>query len=49
MCVKFGVMYDFGSLDTGSKGVRSGAFRLFLVKYRLCDPDFRAGIVFYSP
>ena len=49
MCGKFEVMYDFGSLDTGSKGVKNGAFRLFLKKYRLCDLDFRAGIAFYSP
>ena len=34
MCVKFGLMYDFGSPDTGSKGVKNGAFRLFLEKYR---------------
>ena len=34
MFAKFGVMYDFGSLDTGSKGVKNEAFRLFLEKYR---------------
>ena len=33
-------MYDFGSLDTGSKGVKNGAFRLFLEKYRWDDADF---------
>ena len=34
MFVKFRVMYDFGSQDTGSNGVQNGAFRLFLEKYR---------------
>ena len=48
-CVKFGVQEKSGSPDTGSKGVKNGAFRLFLTKYRWCDPDFRAGIAFYSP
>ena len=26
MCVKFGVMYDIGSQDTGSNGVQNGVF-----------------------
>ena len=33
MCVKFGLMYDFGSPDTGSNGVQNGVFREFLEKY----------------
>ena len=33
MCIKFGVMYDFGSRDMGSNGVQNGVFREFLQKY----------------
>ena len=32
-CVKFGVMYDFGSRDMGSNGVQNGVLREFLRKY----------------
>ena len=35
MCVKFGVMYDFGSGDMGSNGVSNGVFRLFLERYSM--------------
>ena len=35
MCAKFGVMYDFGSQDTGSNGVKNGVFRLYLHRISL--------------
>ena len=35
MCVKFGVMYDFGSRDMGSNGVQNGVFRLYLHRISL--------------
>ena len=42
VCVKFGVMYDFGSLDTGSSGVQNRVFRALLEKYIWNLSDFRA-------
>ena len=48
MCVKFGVMYDFGSLDTGPKGVQNGVFREFLEKFALDFNDFRTERIFYG-
>ena len=35
VCVKFGVMYDFGSRDMGSNGVQNGVFRLYLHRISL--------------
>ena len=43
MCVKCAVMYEFGSLETGSNGVENGVFREFLEKYMGNIADFRAG------
>ena len=48
-CVKFGVMYDFGSRDMGSNGVQNGVFREFLEKFRLYDIDFRVEWRSYGP
>ena len=48
MCVKFGVMYDIGSQDTGSNGVQNGVFRELLEKYMLNEADFRAGRNYYG-
>ena len=42
MCVKFRVMYDFGSPDNGSNGVQNGVFREFLQKYIWNLGDFWA-------
>ena len=42
MCAKFGVMYYFGSHDTGSSGVQNGVFREFLQKYIWNLSEFRA-------
>jgi len=33
VCLKFRSQQKSGSRDTGSKGVKNGAFRLFLEKY----------------
>ena len=43
MCVKCAVMYEFGSQETGSNGVKNGVFREFLEKYMWNIADFRAG------
>ena len=43
MCVKFGVMYDIGSHDTGSNRVQNGVFRELLERNMLNPADFRAG------
>ena len=40
VCVKFGVMYDFGSQDTGSNGVQNGVFRLYLRRISLESSKF---------
>ena len=44
MCVKFGLMYDLASPDTGSNGVQNGVFREFLEKYALDFNDCRRKI-----
>ena len=46
--VKFRSQQKSGSRDTGSKGVKNGAFRLFLEKYWYDDADFRAERTFYG-
>ena len=40
MCVKFRVMYDFGSRDTGSNGVKNGVFLEHLEKFSLVLANF---------
>ena len=47
-CVKFGVMYDFGSRDMGSNGVQNGVFREFLRKDMWNLAYFRAGRYCYD-
>ena len=49
MGAEFQVRQKSGSPDTGSNGVKNGAFRLFLEKNRSGDPDFGAGIASYGP
>ena len=48
ICVKFRVMYDFGSRDMGSNGVQNGVFRESLKKYMLYLADFWAERNYYG-
>ena len=48
MSVKFGVMYDFGSQDMGSNGVKNGVFREFRTKYALDLSDSWAERTIYG-
>ena len=48
VCVKFGVMDDFGSQDMGSYGVKNGVFREFLSKYALDLSDSWAKRTIYG-
>ena len=48
-CVKFGVQKKSGSPDMGSKGVKNGAFRLYLQGISLVRADFWTEMGCYGP
>ena len=48
MCVNCAVMYEFGSQETGSNGVKNGVFREFRTKYALDLSDSWAERTIYG-